>query len=389
MELLQAEYKALEKKRKNSYEKTQEALDTILCDLEASSQNGVQHPEEAMEVDTPSRTSEESERITRIEASLKKSRSDLTDAQKDVHSAFKSFGKAVDRVTSGKELETAVVPTLKLDEGLVKKVIAVDLYREGLAELGDTFERETEMNLDSGDIEPFEELDHVLRKYRAGDLELAIAWARKRREELKDAGSSLEFRLHTLEYIKRLKAGDYIKALKYARSHFGDFPEQLTWIKVLMGCLLYPNRLDESPYKDIMSPNLSMDVEMSFAREFRRLLGLPAESPLYTVVRCGTKALPTLIKAARVAPKQVDLVDVKRTLPVEIELDRDCRFHSIFACPVSREEVIEESNPPKLLPCGHVLSNSTVQRLPKGQQRFKCPYCPMEQHDSQCKRIYF
>ena len=42
-------------------------------------------------------------------------------------------------------------------------------------------------------------------------------------------------------------------------------------------------------------------------------------------------------------------------LPVEIELGREYTFHSIFACPVSREQSSAE-NPPMLLPCSHVLA---------------------------------
>ena len=37
-------------------------------------------------------------------------------------------------------------------------------------------------------------------------------------------------------------------------------------------------------------------------------------------------------------------------------------FHSIFACPVSKDQATEE-NPPMLLPCGHVLCKACLSLL--------------------------
>lgn len=50
---------------------------------------------------------------------------------------------------------------------------------------------------------------------------------------------------------------------------------------------------------------------------------------------------------------------------VEIPLPPHLRFHSTFACPVSKEQGTEE-NPPTLLQCGHVLCLETIMRLAKG-----------------------
>ncbi|KAL5079346.1 hypothetical protein RYX36_007767, partial [Vicia faba] len=41
-------------------------------------------------------------------------------------------------------------------------------------------------------------------------------------------------------------------------------------------------------------------------------------------------------------------------LPVPIEMDEEFQFHSIFVCPVSKEQASED-NPPMLMSCGHVL----------------------------------
>jgi hypothetical protein len=81
-------------------------------------------------------------------------------------------------------------------------------------------------------------------------------------------------------------------------------------------------------------------------------------------------------RAVVVQDKGQDLA-VCEQLPVELELGHEFVFHSIFACPVSRDQSSAE-NPPTMLPCGHVLCKQSVTKLAKGSTRsFKCPYCPM------------
>jgi E3 ubiquitin-protein transferase RMND5 len=64
-------------------------------------------------------------------------------------------------------------------------------------------------------------------------------------------------------------------------------------------------------------------------------------------------------------------------------------FHSIFACPVSKDQSTVD-NPPMLLPCGHVLCRVSINKIAKNTTRsFKCPYCPNETTPQQCKEIYF
>lgn len=155
-----------------------------------------------------------------------------------------------------------------------------------------------------------------------------------------------------------------------------------------MTCLLYASSLKESPYKDMVSAAHRDDIERSLSREYCRAQGLSRDSSLVTVVRCGTKAIPTLLKASRVAPNLHEL-GMDDALPFEIDVGRDCQFHSIFTCPVSKEEASEGSNAPMILPCGHVLSKQSVSRLPRGSLRFKCPYCPMEQVGSECRELHF
>lgn len=50
---------------------------------------------------------------------------------------------------------------------------------------------------------------------------------------------------------------------------------------------------------------------------------------------------------------------------IEIELDAEHRYHSIFACPILRQQSSED-NPPMKLVCGHVISRDALDKLCNG-----------------------
>lgn len=49
---------------------------------------------------------------------------------------------------------------------------------------------------------------------------------------------------------------------------------------------------------------------------------------------------------------------------IEIPLSVEKRYHSVFACPVSKEQSTE-ANPPMMMNCGHVITKDSLQKLSK------------------------
>jgi hypothetical protein len=49
---------------------------------------------------------------------------------------------------------------------------------------------------------------------------------------------------------------------------------------------------------------------------------------------------------------------------IEIPLPPENRYHSVFACPVSKDQSTEQ-NPPMMMSCGHVVSKDSLQKLSK------------------------
>jgi E3 ubiquitin-protein transferase RMND5 len=245
----------------------------------------------------------------------------------------------------------------------------------------------------------FANMYKILQELRNKRLYLAIEWARENSQELEMRGSNLEFELHKLQYVWRFlgpqvnglpddEQNGLFGAIKYAQEHFPRFQARfLREIMQLSASMVYAPNLQESPYARMFETDTAWDeVATSFTREFCFLLGLSAESPLYIAATAGAIALPTLLKLASIMKEKRTEWTTQNELPVEIPLPKSMTFHAIFVCPVSKEQTTE-TNPPMMMPCGHVIAKESLQRLSKGQ-RFKCPYCPVESWPKDSREIY-
>lgn len=235
----------------------------------------------------------------------------------------------------------------------------------------------------------FAEMYSILSSLKAHDLYPAIKWARANCTELEARGSNLEFELCKLQYIWLFKGSAFnglpndsrngvLGALQYGKENFGRFQTRhLKEIQKLSCALVYSSNLGMSPYHSIFDIPLAFEeVSASFTREFCSLLGLSAESPLYVAVTAGTLALPQLVKYTTMTKAKNTEWTTANELAFETPLPKSMMYHSIFVCPVSKEQTTE-ANPPVILPCGHVLAKESLQKLVKGS-RYKCPYCPSE-----------
>ncbi|KAL2270841.1 hypothetical protein VTJ83DRAFT_212 [Remersonia thermophila] len=244
----------------------------------------------------------------------------------------------------------------------------------------------------------FAEMYRILQQLKAHNLLPAIDWARANSAELEARGSNLEFELSKLQYVW-LFLGPAVNglpddehnglsgALAYARRHFDRFQDRhLREIQQLASAMLFAPNLAGSPYHATFTlTNAFTDVAASFTREFCSLLGLSAESPLYLAVTAGALALPRQIKYMQATRAKGTEWTTKQELPFETPLPESMLFHSIFVCPVSKEQTTED-NPPMVIPCGHMLARETLQKLCKGN-RFKCPYCPSEGQMKDARRV--
>ncbi|XP_072949839.1 uncharacterized protein Sou [Epargyreus clarus] len=134
---------------------------------------------------------------------------------------------------------------------------------------------------------------------------------------------------------------------------------------------------------------LGAEAAEVFVREACALLRLAPLSPLAGAVVAGARVLPALHDIrAKMSHPHVIAAWSDDELPLEVDLGEDGGgYHSVFACPILRQQA-SEHNPPMRLLCGHVISRDALNKLAMGV-KLKCPYCPMEQSPSEARQIYF
>ncbi|MBW0525351.1 hypothetical protein O181_065066 [Austropuccinia psidii MF-1] len=191
------------------------------------------------------------------------------------------------------------------------------------------------------------------------------------------------------------------EALSYARQHFTQFfPKR--WdeaVKLVASTLYIPLcKLKRSPYAELFQsfhgnngqPWVHADhLVPLFTKEYYAQLEWSKELPLKIATDLGSGgALAKIAKVRSVMKEKRTEWSQADELPVEIPLPTEYRFHSVFACPVSKEQSTE-SNPPMMMPCGHVIAKESMQKLAKGGGTVKCPYCPSSASMNSAIQVYF
>ncbi|CAB1337747.1 unnamed protein product [Coregonus sp. 'balchen'] len=286
----------------------------------------------------------------------------LASRHKDIHGSVSKVGKAIDRNFDAEV--SAVVAETVWDSPERQKYLSETI--------------ESGVVIDMSMKQPFLELNRILEALRMQDLRPAL--------------DTLEFKLHRLYFISLLNGGitNQLEALQYAR-HFQPFASQHQRdIQILMGSLVYLRHgIENSPYRSLLETNQWAEICNSFTRDACSLLGLSVESPLSVSFASGCMALPVLMNIKQVIEQRQcsGVWTHKDELPIEIDLGKKCWYHSVFACPILRQQT-SESNPPMKLICGHVISRDALNKLTNAG-KLKCPYCPMEQNPSDAKQIFF
>ncbi len=364
--------------------------------------------------------------LAKLQNPVKSSFENINTSLKEIYGGHNKYTRVLDKLFKDKPLPSNEIDALSPHTTLVNRAIYLHLLREGLFDVAATFHseasaknKERELNaaekfafgeeyghplgvdrtLSEDMQEQFTSMYHILSELREHrNLEPAILWAREHAHELEVRGSNLEFELCRLQYVSLFLGEDtddmndfavsgQMTALEYAQREFQNFRGRYLYeIQQLMGAMAFSSNLEDSPYCSIFNNTTAWDeVATSFTREFCSLLKLSADSPLYIAATAGAIALPTLQKLQTIVQQKRTEWTTENELPVEIPLPPAYQFHSIFVCPVSKEQTTDQ-NPPMMMPCGHVIAQESLQRLSKGT-RFKCPYCPGESHPRDARKV--
>ncbi|KAF8636596.1 hypothetical protein AX17_003406 [Amanita inopinata Kibby_2008] len=361
---------------------TQDALESLLLALyEAKSRVVVGNADE--------------QTFTQLARLTEAKKREIDERQKEIYSTLSKLGKALE-----KKFATAVPVYSNLFSSpdslaSLERAIALHFLRTGQFEIAETFLKESCVDISVEMRSQFVDLHRILKAIRNQDLGPALAWASKHRTFLQSRSSPLEFYLHRSQYIRLLFSSyppDPLPALSYANATLRPFfHEHEAEFKRLIACVAYLPiaRLQNSPYADLASPSLHLELEPLFAKEYCADLGMSRQVPLQVVGDIGGGgALARIEKGRKVMRERKSEWSQTDELPIEIPLPPENRYHSIFSCPVSKEQATEQ-NPPMMMTCGHVIAKDSLQKLSKAGGRVKCPYCPTESQISTALRVYF
>ncbi|KAI4146445.1 MAG: hypothetical protein LQ341_002077 [Variospora aurantia] len=362
--------------------------------------------------------------LAKLQTPVKNSLEDVHKDLEEVRKCQSKYLKLLDKKFKDKTLPQMDYVALSAQPALINRAVAMHLLREGQFSVASTFLSEAtkdqvaenveedltmsgteqDLGLDSLKSESlrkqFANMYHILHEMKnERNLLPAIEWARDKSEELEKRGSNLEFELGKLQFVwlfvgrpnqngqSNLYEGRQ-HALEYIRQELSHFrPRYHRELQQLCGAIAFCPNLPQSPYRRTFLNNEAWDeLATSFTKEFCALLGLSADSPLYIAATAGAIALPHFSKLQVIMKDKRTEWTTKHEIPVEVPLPPSYRFHSIFVCPVSKEQTTDQ-NPPMMMPCGHVVAKESLMRLSKNA-RFKCPYCPNESHPKDAMKIY-
>ncbi|CAN1307480.1 Protein RMD5 homolog [Linum perenne] len=314
----------------------------------------------------------------------------LEHKHKELNIAFNKYTKQLDRSFIPEIFKA--YRNVEFDTHAVNQIIATHLYRDGLFELGDRFINESKEPPESALAmrSLFHEMHTILEAVKNRNLAPALAWISTNKPKLEKNGSDLQLKLHQLQFVEILRTGTRREALDYARTNITPFSgTHFAELQKIMASLLWSGKLDRSPYLELLSPTNWTSVSEQLTGQFCSIIGQSFSSPLSVTVSAGIQGLPPLLKFMTVmAGKSHNEWQTMKQLPVPVELDRSMQFHSVFVCPVSKEQSTEE-NPPMLMSCGHVLCKVSINKMSKNHSRnFKCPYCPTDIDSKMCRPMY-
>ncbi|KAK4685247.1 E3 ubiquitin-protein transferase RMND5, partial [Tremellales sp. Uapishka_1] len=311
-----------------------------------------------------------------VEKGLKGWYGALGNVGKAVEKSFPSYLAAISEAYDDPPLFSDAEAKTALD-----RVVLESLGRRGLWDAVDAMEDETGLMYDLKKRRLSEELHRIIADIDSGDLSSALLWCSDNAAFLRSPPhpSPLPYHLHRSIF---LSIADAPAALLYARQHLLSYIPTQPVLELITSSLYVGSPTPpkpRSPYALEKQPLIQM-----FIAEFCRLHQWPKEEPLEVVVDLGSRggALNVIEKARRVMGERLG--------KMEVPLPPSLRYHSVFVCPVSKDQATE-ANPPKMLMCGHVLAQDSCSKIlgKMARRTIKCPYCPMETSPSSAQRLYF
>lgn len=232
---------------------------------------------------------------------------------------------------------------------------------------------------------PYIQMTQIIEEMKIGNLSPCLEWCRASNLEL------LYFQLHYLHAMSLLSQKKSMDCYVYIQKNLAPCVREAanTSLSKPVSVLLAKIVIGETVSTEKVQSFSEICVE-SFTRQYCIKNKLPFNSALFLVVLSGIIAFQVFTKYETL--RKVSHVDwtTADELPFHVALPEFLTsYHPIFMCPVLKEETTLD-NPPFSLPCHHVLSKKSLDKLSKsGTCNFKCPYCPVMSTKQKTRKVNF
>ncbi|RKP12644.1 hypothetical protein BJ684DRAFT_20830 [Piptocephalis cylindrospora] len=379
---VEEELRLLTQKQQKTADLTDARLKDMVASLLSAADTLTESKEKGLEV------------LGKLHADTKTMTTTLNSQHRDLYTSSGRYIKFLEKKFDG-DLDVGYTGVLDNRLSTVREAVMVHLLSTGHFDLADQYTQDNSASIPSAQREGYKLLNSIVLALRGRNVLPALEWATEQATILETTAPpgqpSLLFQLHSLRYLQILQES-VPQAIHYAQKHLAVWSKgQEVILRRLMCAALYTGggsgsgsgsgrSLGLMGGKGVRRPKKYTrmggsreweDAERGIREGFCRVIGVAGESPLATTLSIGTLALPRILKMAKV--KQVNKAEwtSNNELPVEIP-----------PCPT----------PPTFtrLPCGHVVSSVSIQKLAKGPSaKVKCPYCPSQYFTTDTVRVYF
>ncbi|KAI9006120.1 CTLH/CRA C-terminal to lish motif domain-containing protein [Gaertneriomyces semiglobifer] len=218
--------------------------------------------------------------------------------------------------------------------------------------------------LDLVDVGLFDESWQIVEALKSRSCTECLRWCADNRSSLEKIQSTLEFQIRLQEYIELVRNQKREEAIKYARKYLVNWREShLKEIQQAMALLAFGPGTSCEYYRDLFDESRWNMLIDQFHADMHALHNLTAQPLLTMSLQAGLSALKT--------PSCYDSHDHAVNCPVCAEdtfgllAEKLPNAHHVNSCIVDRISgyIMDEHNPPLVLPNGHVYSTQTLEDM--------------------------
>ncbi|KAK9828193.1 hypothetical protein WJX74_002482 [Apatococcus lobatus] len=222
------------------------------------------------------------------------------------------------------------------------------------------------------DLHLFEGAQAIVQALHQRNCKPALAWCHEHQARLRKLKSKLEFRLCLQEFIELVRCGSLGQAIGYARAHLAPWASSyLPELQHAVCTLAFRADTTCQRYQQLFADAQWLLLKEAFLAELYRLNSLPPESQLNVHMQAGLSALKPAASHP-VATSIEDPLHSKVYQQLAEGLASSKQIHSKLVCPVTRK-LMNEHNPPVVLPNGSMFSEKAVHDLVNKDGDFTCP----------------